>query len=93
MYIYIHINIKIIVDSLLKKINKYIELLRQLTSIKNIKARFCGQYGRLSACTCKKKVRKIQYRRFRLGFRNLELEKKAQWYMGMRTQSKIRVLN
>ena len=40
MYIYIHINIKIIVDSLLKKINKYIELLRQLTSIKNIKASF-----------------------------------------------------
>ena len=58
MYIYIHINIKIIVDSLLKKINKYIELLRQLTSIKNIKARFCGQYGRLSACTCKKKSEK-----------------------------------
>ena len=47
-----------------------------MTSIKNIKARFCGQYGRLSACKCKKKVRKIQYRRFRLGFRNLELEKK-----------------
>ena len=56
--------------------NKYIDLLRELTSIKNIKARFCGQYGRLSACKYKKKLRKIQYRRFRSGFRNLELEKK-----------------
>ena len=60
MYIYIHINIKIIVDSLLKKINKYIELLRQLTSIKNIKASFVVNMAGWVHAHVKKKVRKIQ---------------------------------